>query len=124
MITAPSAVATMGGLKDNFAAALAYVTFVPAIIFLLCKSYKSNHLIRFHCWQSIFLEVAGVVVGIVLRIVFELLALIPVAGYLLGSLVVLVTCLGWVILWWVVMIKAFQGEFFRLPIIGHFAEKV
>lgn len=124
MIAVPSAVGGMGSIGDNFAAALAYLTFIPAIVFLLRKSYKSDHFVRFHCWQSIFMAVAAIAVGIVLRIVFALLALIPVAGYLLGSLVVLVTCLGWVILWLVVLIKAFQGEFFRLPIIGHFSEKV
>lgn len=124
MIAVPSAVKGMGSIGDNFAAALAYLTFIPAIVFLLRKSYKSDHFVRFHCWQSIFMAVAAIAVCIVLRIVFALLALIPVAGYLLGSLVVLVTCLGWVILWLVVLIKAFQGEFFRLPIIGHFSEKV
>lgn len=124
MIAVPSAVGSTGSLPDNFAAALAYLTFIPAIVFLRRKSYKSNHLVRFHCWQSIFLALAAVVVGIALRIVFDLLAFIPIAGYLVGSLVVLVTCLGWVITWLVVLIKAFQGEFFRLPIIGHFAEKV
>jgi uncharacterized membrane protein len=124
MIAVPSAVGTIGWLHDNFAAALAYVTFIPAIIFLLRKPYKSNHFVRFHSLQSIFLAGAAVVVGVVLRIVFDLVALIPGAGYLLASLVVLVTCVGWVILWLVVVIKALQGEFFRVPIIGHFAEKV
>ena len=124
MIAVPSAAASSGLLQDNLAAALAYITFIPAIIFLLRKSYKSNHFVRFHCWHSIFMVAAGVVLGGVFRIVFDFIALIPGIGYLLASLMVLASCVGWMILWLVVLIKAFQGEFFRLPIIGHFAEKV
>lgn len=124
MIAAPSAAGRSGRLQDNFAAALAYITFIPAIILLLQKSYKKNHFVRFHAWQSIFFAIAALVIAVVLRIVFYLLALISGLGYLLASLLVLVTCIGWVILWLVALIKAFQGEFFRLPVIGHFAEKV
>jgi len=113
-----------GWLDDNVAAALAYITFIPAVIFLLLKPYQKNHFVRFHCWQSIFMAGAAVVLGVALRIVFLLLAFIPTVGYLLGSILVLVTSLGWTILWLVAVIKALQGEFFRLPIVGHFAEKV
>jgi uncharacterized membrane protein len=31
--------------------------------------------------------------------------------------------LGWVILWLVLLVKALQGETFRLPWIGNLAEK-
>jgi len=123
MIAAPSSVGRPG-LADNFAGALAYITFIPAIIFLLRKTYKGNHFVRFHARQSIFFAIAAVVLGVVLRIVFSLVALIPDLGYLIAWLLVVVTCIGWVILWLVALIKALQGEFFRLPLIGHFAEKV
>ena len=105
------------------AGALAYITFIPPIIFLLRKPFKTNPFVRFHSRQSIFLAIAAIVVGGVLRIVFALLGVIPHIGYLMAWLIVLVTFMGWWILWLVALIKAFQGEFFRLPIIGHFAEK-
>ena len=124
MIAAPAAAGKSSPLKDNLAGALAYITFIPAIIFLLRKPFKANHFIRFHAWQSICLAGSAVLVGVALRIVFSLLGLIPHVGYLLAWLAVLVTSVGWLILWLVVLVKALQGEFFKLPIIGDFAEKV
>ena len=46
------------GLSDNAAGALAYVTIIPAIIFLIVEPYNKNSYIRFHSWQSIFLGIA------------------------------------------------------------------
>ena len=37
------------GLSDNAAGALAYVTIIPAIIFLVVEPYNKNSFIRFHC---------------------------------------------------------------------------
>jgi uncharacterized membrane protein len=123
MIAVPAAVATTGFLKENIAAALAYVTFIPAIIFLQVRPFNRNRLVRFHSFQSILLAIAVFVAGIVLRILFFIFSLIPRFGYLLGSLAVLVVALGFVILWLVLVVKAFQGEMFKLPGIGNIAER-
>jgi uncharacterized membrane protein len=109
--------------KDNFVAALAYTTFIPAVIFVLIEPYKHNRFVRFHSFQSIFLAVAAVLMAIAMRILYSVLALIPVAGFLLAWLVTAVAVMGWVILWLVLLIKALQGEAFRLPWIGNLAEK-
>jgi uncharacterized membrane protein len=79
--------------------------------------------VRFHSFQSIFLTLAGVLVALVVRLVFPLLALIPWLGYLLAGLAVLLISLAWVLLWAVAVVKAFQGELFKLPVIGGFAER-
>ena len=42
------------GLSDNAASGLAYITIIPAIIFLVVAPYNQKPEIRFHCWQSIF----------------------------------------------------------------------
>jgi len=123
MIAVPAAVAANGLLKENLAAALAYFTFIPAIIFLRVKPFNRNRLVRFHSWQSIFLAITVVLAAIVLRILFFVLSLIPRFGYLLASLAVLVVGLGFIVLWLVVVVKAVQGELFKLPVIGDFAEK-
>jgi uncharacterized membrane protein len=109
--------------KDNLIAALAYVTFIPAIVFVLIEPFKRSRFVRFHSFQSIFLTVATVLVAIAMRMLYSVLTLIPVAGYLLAWLAVAVTVLGWLILWPVLLVKALQGETFRLPIIGDLAEK-
>lgn len=123
MIAVPAAVADTGFLKENLAAALAYLTFIPALIFLRVRPYNHNRLVRFHSFQSIFLAIAVIMAGTILRMLFFILSLIPRFGYLLASLAVLVVTLGFVILWLVVMVKAFQGELFKLPVIGGFAER-
>ena len=52
-----------------------------------------------------------------------MLTLIPMAGYLLAWLLIAVIVLGWGILWLVLLVKAFQGETFKLPLIGALAQR-
>jgi uncharacterized membrane protein len=100
------------GLSDNSAGALAYVTVIPAIVFLLVEPYSKNSYIRFHSWQSIFLGIAAFAIQIVLSI-------IPVIGWILIPFVLL----GFLVLWIIVILKALKGERFKLPFIGNLAEK-
>jgi uncharacterized membrane protein len=121
-VTAPSASVPVPP-KDKLTAAAAYMTFLPAIVFVLVEPFKRNRFVRFHSFQSIFLAVAAIPVAITLRILYSLLAMIPVLGYLMAWLAMAVALLGWVILWLVLLVKAWQGETFRLPGIGSLAEK-
>ena len=98
------------GLSDNAAGALAYVTIIPAIIFLIVEPYNKNSYIRFHSWQCIFLCIAAFAVHLVL-------SLIPVIGWILVPFV----SLGFLILWIFVLLKALKGERFQLPLIGKYA---
>lgn len=112
------------GRKDNLIAAAAYLTILPAVFFVLSERLKRNRFIRFHSFQSIFLTLAAIVAAIAMRLLYALLVLIPVLGYLLAWLATAVLVLGWVILWLVLVVKALQGETFRLPWIGSLAERV
>ena len=123
MIAVPGAVANTGFLKENVAGALAYFTFIPAIVFLRVMPFKRNHFVRFHSFQSIFLLIAALPVALALRLAFMVLTLIPWLGYLLAWLAVLLVSLAWVICWMVAVVKALQGELFKLPLIGGFAER-
>ncbi|MGO9125120.1 MAG: DUF4870 domain-containing protein [Terriglobales bacterium] len=123
MIAVPSAVASTGFLQENVAGGLAYFTFIPAVVFLRMMPFKRNHFVRFHSFQSIFLLIAGLLVGLAMRLVFPLLTLIPWLGYLLAWLAVLLVLLAWTLLWAVAVVKAFQGELFKLPVIGGLAER-
>lgn len=122
-LSAPAA-SMSNQFRDNFIAALAYFTFIPAIVLVLTEPYKRNRFIRFHSFQSIFLAVSTIVIAIAVRVLYSVLVLIPVLGFLLAWLSVAVVVLGWVILWLVLLVKALQGETFRLPWIGRLAEKV
>jgi uncharacterized membrane protein len=119
----PPVLGTTGGLNDKLAGMLAYVTFIPAIVFLLLEPFKKNRFIRFHSFQCLFLLAALVVLLVVLKLAFFVVALIPILGHLLSLVVWLVLCIGCFILWIVLLVKAFQGEMFKLPVIGEWAER-
>jgi uncharacterized membrane protein len=106
------------GLSDNAASGLAYVTIIPAIIFLVVPPFNQKPIVRFHSWQSIFLFIAWIVIDIGLHF----LARIPFLGWPLYFLMPLVG-LAFFILWLIVMIKAFNGQRFKIPVVGDFAEK-
>jgi len=108
----------------NILGALAYVALIPAVVFLLIEPYKRDRFVRFHAIQSLFLAGTGVAVLVVLRLAFSLLSLIPWLGYLMAWLFVAVVFMGWGILWIVLLIKALQGEFFPLPWLGAWAERI
>ena len=102
---------TSSGLTPNVAGLLAYVLgLVTGIIFLLIE--KENKFVRFHAIQAIGLSVGLTVVSIVLSV-------LPVIGVALGLLV----NLAGLALWIVCMVKAYQGDLFRLPVIGDIAAK-
>ena len=109
---------TAGGLTDNVAGMLAYITIIPAIIFLVMEPYNRNRFIRFHSFQSIFFCVAWIALSIGLSI----LALVPFIGLLLLPLH-LVIWLGGLALWVILLLKANQGQMWKLPVIGDMAEK-
>jgi len=110
---APAAAAsTSDGLSDNLAGLLAYVTFIPAIIFLVVEPYNKNKFVRFHAFQSIILAVASIVIHIVLMF-------IPVIGWILSPFVGLAI----LVLAIVAAVKAYGGNKWHIPVIGPMAEK-
>ncbi len=107
-VAPPAAVA--GGLSENAAAALSYVTIIPAIIFLLIEPYNKMPLVRFHSIQCLAFAVVLFAVHMVLRV-------IPIIGLLISLLI----SLGALVLWIICILKASKGEYYKLPLIGDFA---
>jgi len=108
----------VGGLTENVAGALAYVTFIPAILFLVVAPYNQNRFVRFHAFQCLFYWVALAVIGIGLAII----GVIPVIGLITLPLH-LVVWLGSFVIWLVLVFKAYSGQKFKLPFIGDMAEQ-
>ncbi len=108
---APATTAS-GGLTDNVAGMLAYVTIIPAIIFLVVEPYNRNRFVRFHAFQCIFLALA-------LFAIHLALAFVPMIGWAISSLVSLAALALWIVL----LLKAYQGKMFKLPVVGDMAEK-
>ena len=106
------------GLADNVAGMLAYVTIIPAIVFLVMPPYNQSRFVRFHSFQSIFFSVAVLAIQIALSI----MTLVPFLIFITAPLHLLVA-LGALILWIILLLKANQGEMYELPVIGDLAEK-
>ena len=114
-------VSTQSGLSDNAAGGIAYITFLPAIVFLVLPPYNASPYIRFHAWQSIFLNVAAFVVNIALSM-FAVVTMFmgPFAFlYLVRAIWV-----AWTLVWIYCVIQAMNGKRFKLPLIGNIAEKL
>jgi uncharacterized membrane protein len=121
MQTEARAQGQVGALSEPIAGALAYFTFIPAAIFLITEPYNKNRFVRFHSFQCLLLWGAAILLGIVLKLAGLLLFIIPVLGPLLVVLVSMVVGLGTIVIWLVLVVKAFQGEMFKLPLLGPIA---
>ena len=99
------------GMQANLAALLSYaVGIITGVIFYLLE--KENKFVRFHAMQSIL------VFGFFL-IANAVLAFIPVIGWSLMPVLGVIQLVVWIVL----MIKSYQGELFKLPVVGDIAEK-
>ena len=107
------------GLSDNAAGAIAYITFIPAIVFLMMPPYNASPYVRFHSWQSIFLCVAAFLVNVILDMLMLLTLFMAPFAWLARIVMVL-----WMVLWLVCVIQALNGKRYKLPIVGDIAEKL
>jgi uncharacterized membrane protein len=123
MQTPERAQAKIGMLAENVAGALAYFTFIPATAFLLLAPYSKNRFVRFQCLQCLFLTLVCLLLGVALWLTSRILFLVPLVGPLFVLLVSIVGVLAAVIVWLVLVVKAFQGEVLKLPVLGEVAER-
>jgi uncharacterized membrane protein len=116
--------ASSSGMSDNVASALCYLLgFITGIIFLVLAPYNQNRNVRFHAFQSIFLNVAMIVLSIALGILSTILWTISVALGGIFSLLYMVFWLGFLGLWLFLMFKAYNNQKVVLPVVGPLAEK-
>jgi uncharacterized membrane protein len=113
----------VGMLSENLAGALAYFTILPAILFLFVEPYRKNIFVRFHALQCFLYTAAIVLLGVALRLTDYVLFVIPVLGPLLVVVIDAVAALAAILLWCVLVAKAWRGEIFKIPLLGDFAER-
>lgn len=102
---------TSTNLEENVASALCYVfAWLTGLIFYLIE--KENKTVRFHAMQSILTFLP-------LTVLAYLFVWIPFIGWIIRYLIGLIMFILWIVL----MIKAYQGEKFKVPIVGDIAEK-
>ena len=102
---------------------LAYFTILPAILFLFVEPYRKNIFVRFHALQCFLYTAAIVLLGVALRLTDYVLFVIPVLGPLLVVVIDAVAALAAILLWCVLVAKAWRGETFKIPLLGGFAER-
>jgi len=114
---------TMTGMQPNVVALLSYVLgFVTGLTFFLIE--KENKFVRFHAIQSMIVFGALFVLQIAVGMFFIMFAMmrlgfmLPMFSFITGLLY-----LAGAILWVILMVKAYQGDMFKLPIAGDIAEK-
>jgi uncharacterized membrane protein len=118
------------GLDENIAALLSYIFgWVSGLIFFLIE--KDSRLVRFHAMQSLLFNVLVGVIAIALWIVLFVVFMIAAQlSSALATVLSLISVLVWGIFLLAILagfilclVKAFQGQYFKLPVIGNFAEK-
>ncbi len=109
---------TTSGLPKNVAGLLSYVLgWLTGIIFFIIEK---DPFVRFHAMQSILTFGGLTCVSIVLWIV------LPLGLWRLWAVFQLLNTLVWLaslVLWVLLMVKAYQGERFKLPLVGDMAER-
>jgi len=102
---------TVLGIDKNFEALLCYVLgWISGIVFLFLE--KENKYVRFHAMQSL-------VTFLPLFLISMVIGSIPVLGWLISFLISVLSLVLWIML----MVKAYKGETYKLPYAGDFAEK-
>ncbi len=102
---------TSSGLQENVAGLLCYVLgWVGGLVFILIE--PENKFVRFHAMQSIIVFGA-------LFVASGVLTWMPVIGVFFGVVIGILSFILWIVL----MVKAYQGTMYRLPLAGDLAEK-
>jgi len=114
----PPPYGVQAGLSPTAAAAISYLTFIPAIVMLVIEPYKRDNYVRFHAWQCIVLSGVSIVGGEVLKMLGHMGMWWMMAGIHAMFHIILF------IFWLIAIIKASQGERYGIPIVGEIAENL
>jgi uncharacterized membrane protein len=121
------------GLDPNVGSLICYLGNLVCFLGLIYSiavvaTDKTNRLTRFHAFQSILLSVAGFGIGILYSFASGFL------GIILGDLAILLLPISFLVFGVIgiaififtvfAAIKGFQGEIYRIPVIGNYAEQL
>lgn len=111
------------GLHDNAAGALAYITILPAIIFLILRPYSKRPYVRFHALQCIFFYFVTYVVSWFLNLRVMVSELLTPSRYTGLDWLILAIWFAWMLIWVWCAVAALNGNRFKLPLLGTLAER-
>lgn len=105
------------GMDEKTASWFAYIISIISAIILLATE-KNNKTVRTHAWQSLILGCCFIAAYIATAILAAILLGIGLWGlFWLFTLIYNLLWIGWVVLSVICIIKATQGDMFKLPII-------
>ena len=120
------------GLESNVGAMLCYIAnflccigLVLAIVLLVTE--KENRFVKFHAIQSLFLAVAQIAVSLIMGILTEILGIVlgmvhlSILAFFLNWGLGIILLLIFAIVWIIAGIKAYGGQWYKLPLIGNLA---
>jgi uncharacterized membrane protein len=114
------------GDNKNSLAAFAYVLGLITGILVLIIENKDKY-VKFHAIQSILFCVAAMIVGWVLGLLFMPVmvfgAFMMSSLWAVGSVIMAIYGLAVLVLWIMLIIKAYGGQKYKLPFIGNLAEQ-
>lgn len=112
------------GLDSNVGAMLCYIGniiccagVILSVIFLVTE--KENRFVKFHALQSLFLSAAAIILLIVVQILGAILDIVHLGFLTIGLWFIVVFV--FLLLWLLAGIKAYGGQWYKLPFIGEFA---
>jgi uncharacterized membrane protein len=114
---------TSMGIAANVAGALAYALGpITGVAFYLLE--KDNRFVRYHAAQSITIGVVMIALSVALSILSALLAFIPILGWIAALLLTLGVGVVSLVLWLMLMWKAYNGAEWEAPIAGPLARRL
>lgn len=119
---------TQLGISKNISGVLCYLLgWITGIIFLFIEDDK---FVRFHAIQSIIVFGGITVIQVALSVIMFIFGLLSIVlggfAFALTSIVGVISTLVWIgafILWIILMVKAYQGDTYELPIAGEYTKK-
>lgn len=109
------------GLAPNIASLLCYICApITSVIFLLIE--KENADVKFHAWQGTLFGAAIIAFNIILNLLGFLLGqMVDLLGAVILSFLLPIVWIGVFVLWVVLLVKAYQGERWKIPVLGDIA---
>ena len=107
-------------MADNVASALAYI-FIVNIIFLVIAPYNRNPVVRFHAFQSLFLDVVCIIFWVGLGIVLGIVA--GIGGFWVFWPLYWIMRLAIFVGWLYLVLQTYNGKTIVLPVIGPMAQQ-
>ena len=105
------------GFPENVAGALSYVLGpVTGAVFLVIDGERP--FVRFHAVQSIGVSVVAMIVWVAMMVLSAVLNIIPFLGFLIGLALSLAMSLGFFALWIILILKAYRGQEWEVPVVG------